>query len=30
MRSIGHIAVLMPTRPAAGGTVAMTKTTKTV
>lgn len=29
MRSLGHIAVLMPTRPMAGGVVAMTKTTKT-
>lgn len=29
MRSLGHIAVLMPTRPTAGGIVAMTKTTKT-
>jgi len=28
MRSIGHIAAFMPTRPMAGGTV-MTKTTKT-
>lgn len=29
MRSIGHIAVIMPTRPAAGGVAAMTKTSKT-
>lgn len=29
MRSLGHIAVLMPTRWSTGGVFAMTKTTKT-